>query len=51
MGTNTYRPKCGSGSVAVISGASKVATVAMRGVLAASKVRSTYKCKDCDRKF
>lgn len=46
-----YCPKCGSSDVTVISGASKAASIVMWGVLAANKVRSTYKCNRCGHKF
>lgn len=49
--TNVYCPKCGSSYVKVISGASKVASVALWGVFAANKVRSTYQCNSCGQKF
>ena len=44
-------PKCGSANTKVISGASKVASVAMWGVFAANKVLSKYVCSDCGHKF
>ena len=40
-------PKCNSKNVKIISGASKVASIAMWGVFAANKVRSRYVCNDC----
>lgn len=39
----TYCPKCGGSDVSAISGASKVASIALWGVFAANNVRSTYK--------
>ena len=47
----TYCPKCGSSDVSLISAASKVASVAMWGIFAANKVKSTYKCNKCGFKF
>lgn len=44
-------PKCGSANTSVISGASKVASIAMWGVFAANKVKSTYVCNACRYKF
>lgn len=44
-------PKCKSTDTKVISGASKVASVAMWGVFAANKVKSNYKCNKCGHKF
>lgn len=44
-------PKCNSKNVKIISGASKVASIAMWGVFAANKVRSQYVCKNCGHKF
>lgn len=49
--TKIYCPKCGSSNVKVISGASKAASIAMWGVFAANKVKSTYKCNACGQKF
>lgn len=49
--TNVYCPKCGSKNVSVISGASKVASIAMFGIFSANKVKSTYVCNDCKCKF
>ena len=49
--TNVYCPKCGSSNVQVISGASKAASVLAFGILAANKVKSSYKCKSCGHKF
>lgn len=49
--TKVYCPKCGSSHVQVISGASKALSVAMWGVFAANKVKSTYMCLDCKQKF
>lgn len=49
--TNVYCPRCGSSNCAVISGASKAASVFVFGALAFNKVKSTYKCKDCGQKF
>lgn len=49
--TRVYCPKCHSSSVQVISGASKAVSIAVFGVLAANKVRSTYQCKACGFKF
>lgn len=44
-------PKCGSTDTKVISGASKVVSVAMWGIFAANKVKSTYQCNKCGQKF
>jgi len=44
-------PKCGSKNTKVISGASKVFSVAMWGVFAANKVMSKYVCNNCGHKF
>lgn len=44
-------PNCGSTNTKVISGASKVASVAVWGVFAANKVMSKYVCNDCRHKF
>ena len=49
--TKVYCPNCGSSNVKVISGASKAFSVAMFGVFAANKVKSTYECLDCHTKF
>ena len=49
--TRIYCPKCGSSDVKLISGASKAVSVAAFGVLAANKVRSSYKCGNCGHKF
>ena len=49
--TKIYCPNCGSTNVSVISGASKVASIALFGVFAANKVKSTYVCNDCKCKF
>ena len=49
--TRVYCPKCGSSDVTTISGASKVASIAMWGIFAANKVKSTYKCCSCGFKF
>lgn len=49
--TKVYCPKCGGSNCSVISGASKVASIAMFGVFAANKVKSTYKCNGCGFKF
>ena len=49
--TSIYCPKCRSNNVSLISGASKVASIAMWGVFAANKVKSTYKCNKCGFKF
>lgn len=49
--TSIRCPKCGSTNTKVISGASKVASVAMWGVFAANKVLSKYVCSDCGHKF
>lgn len=46
-----YCPNCGSDNVGVISGADKAFSVVMFGVLAANKVKSTYKCFKCGQKF
>lgn len=44
-------PECGSSNVSIISGASKAASVIAFGILAANKVKSSYKCKNCGHKF
>ena len=49
--TRTYCPKCGSSNVQIISGASKAMSVMAFGILAANKVKSSYKCKNCGHKF
>lgn len=49
--TNVYCPNCGSSDVKIISGASKAASIAMWGIFAANKVKSTYKCNSCGHKF
>lgn len=49
--TAVHCPKCGSKNTKVITGASKVASVAMWGVFAANKVISKYVCNDCKHKF
>ena len=49
--TRVFCPKCGSDRTSVISGASKALSIAMWGVFAANKVRSTYKCDVCGHKF
>lgn len=49
--TAVYCPRCGSKSVKTISGASKVASLALWGVFAANKVKSTYMCEECKFKF
>ncbi|MCD7773985.1 MAG: hypothetical protein LUG85_06460 [Clostridiales bacterium] len=49
--TNVYCPKCGSSDTSVISGVSKAASVAMWGVFAMNKVKSSYKCNSCGHKF
>lgn len=49
--TKVYCPKCGSSDVHVISGASKAASIALWGVFAANKVKSTYQCNNCRHKF
>lgn len=49
--TNVYCPNCHSANVKVISGTSKALSVAMWGVFAANKVKSTYQCKNCGQKF
>lgn len=49
--TKIYCPKCGSSDVTTISGAGKVASIALWGVFAANKVKSTYKCCSCGFKF
>lgn len=49
--TNIYCPKCNSNNVGTISGASKALSLAMWGVFAANKVKSTYQCYDCGFKF
>lgn len=49
--TKIYCPKCGSTNVNLISGASKAASIAMFGIFAANKVKSSYKCRDCGHKF
>lgn len=49
--TKVYCPNCGSDNVELISNASKVLSVAVWGILAANKARSTYECNDCGHKF
>ncbi len=49
--TSVKCPRCGSKHTKAISGASKVASVAMWGVFAANKVLSKYVCCDCNHKF
>ena len=49
--TKVYCPSCGSSNVSVIRGASKAVSIAMWGVFAANKVKSTYKCNVCGHKF
>lgn len=49
--TKVYCPKCGSSNVNTISGASKAVSIALWGVFAANKVKSTYQCMDCNFKF
>lgn len=44
-------PECGSTNVEVMSGASNAISVAMFGVFAANKVKSTYHCRTCGQKF
>lgn len=44
-------PKCKSTNTKVISGASKAASVAAWGALAANKVTSNYQCNKCGHKF
>ncbi|MEI6577910.1 MAG: zinc ribbon domain-containing protein [Eubacteriales bacterium] len=51
INTSIKCPKCGSKDTSVISGASKVASVAMFGVFAANKVLSKNKCNKCGHKF
>ena len=49
--TKVCCPNCGSSDVQIISGASKAASVLAFGILAANKVKSSYKCKSCGHKF
>lgn len=49
--TKVYCPKCKSSNVSVISGTSKAVSIALWGVFAANKVKSTYKCNKCGHKF
>ena len=44
-------PKCGSTNVKVISGSSKVISMAIWGPFAANKVISKYECNSCRHKF
>ena len=44
-------PKCGSADTKVISGTSKVVSVALWGVFAANKVINKYVCNNCNHKF
>lgn len=44
-------PKCKSSNTKVISGASKVASVALFGIFAANKVKSNFQCNKCGHKF
>lgn len=44
-------PKCGNADTKVISGASKVVSVALWGAFAANKVMSQYVCNKCNHKF
>lgn len=49
--TKVYCPKCGGSNVSVISGVSKAVSLAVWGVFAANKVKSTYQCNNCRQKF
>jgi len=44
-------PKCGSENTKAISGANKIMSIYMFGILSANKVMSKYECGDCRHKF
>lgn len=51
LSTGISCPNCRSKEVNKISGASKVGSALMFGVLAMGKLSKTYECKDCKYKW